>query len=70
MRDSATVVAYLWNLGGAVSRVLCHMAVEVMLLTEHHSVSLAARYIPGKKNVLADQLSRPDQILPTNGSFF
>ena len=58
MSDNATVVTYLRNQGGTVSRVVCHMAAEVVLWTERHSVSLLARYIPGRKNVLVDQLSR------------
>ena len=33
--------------------------------TELHLVTLSARYIPGKGNILAEQLSSPDQILPT-----
>ena len=31
-------------------------------------MNLMARFIPGKKNILADQLSRPDQVLPTEWS--
>ena len=40
-----------------MSCFLCYTAAEVVLWTKCHSVSLTARYIPGKKNVLADQLS-------------
>ena len=54
MRDKATVVAYLRNQGGTVSRVLCCIAAEVFLWTKHHLVSLSTRYILGKKNVLVD----------------
>ena len=64
MSNNATVVAYLQHQGGTVSRVLCCMAAEVVLWTERHSLSLTATYIPGKKNVMADQLSHPDQVLP------
>ena len=65
MSDNTTFVAYLQHQGGTVSRVLCRMATEVVLWMERHSVSLTVRYILGKKNALADQLSRPNRVLPT-----
>ena len=65
MSDNAMVVIYLRHQGGTVSHVLCRMDAEVVLWTECHSVSLTARYISGKKNVLADQLCCPDQVLST-----
>ena len=34
------------------------------------SVTSSARYILGKRNVLADQLSHPDPVLPTEWSLF
>ena len=36
--------------------------------SEVYSVALTARYILGEKNILADQLSRPDQVLPMEWS--
>ena len=68
MSDNASVVAYLRHQSGAVSHVLCCMAAEVVLWTKRHPVSLMARYIPRKKNVLADQFSHPDQVLPSEWS--
>ena len=68
MSDSATIVAYLKKQRGIVSKALCNLAQEIVLWTEVHSITLSARYIPGKKNVLADQLSCPDQVLPTEWS--
>ena len=68
MSDNASVVSYLWHQGCTVSRALCHMASEIILRTELHSVCLSARFIPGRKNILANQLSRPDQV-PTEWSF-
>ena len=56
---------YLRHQGGMVSHVLCRIAFEIVLWTERHSVALWARYIPGRNNNLADQFSRPDQVLPT-----
>ena len=62
MSDNATVVAYLRN------RVLWGMALDIVLWTERHFVLLSALYIPGKKNVLVDQLSCRDQVLPAEWS--
>ena len=56
MSDNTTVVAYLKKQGGILSRVAW---------SELHLVTLSARYIPGKKNILANQLSHLDQVLPT-----
>ena len=36
--------------------------------TENQGITLKARHIPGKLNVFADQLSRPDQIMNTEWS--
>ena len=68
MSNNASAVAHLWHQGGTVSRRLCLMASVIALWTERHSVRLEAHYIPGKKNILVDQLSWPDQIFPTDWS--
>ena len=39
-----------------------------MSWSELHLVILSARYIPGKNNVLADQLNYPDEVLPMEWS--
>ena len=62
---NASVVAYLRHQGSTVPSRLCMMASVIILWTERHLVHLEAHYIPGKKNILEDQLSRPDQVLPT-----
>ena len=61
MSNNSSVVAYLRRQGDTVSEIMSDGV-------HHHSVWLEARYIPGKNNILADQLSRPDQILPTEWS--
>ena len=61
--DSATATDYLKNQGGTVSLDMCRPAQEVIAQSELHAVSITARYIL-RKNILTDQLSRPDQILP------
>ena len=68
MSDNVTVVAYLQSEGGTVSRVLCHMALDIVLWTERQSVSLSARYIPGKKNVLVDPTQSSQPVFPTEWS--
>ena len=47
---------------GTVSRVMCNRARDVVRWTEVHLVPLLAHHIPGIKNILADHLSRPDQV--------
>ena len=68
MTDNSTVVAYVNKQGGTVSRTLCEMAEQVHRWAELHSVQLIGRYIPGHRNVIADQLSRQDQVVPTEWS--
>ena len=61
--DSATVITTV----GTVWKV-CDLEQEVVPWTKVHSVALKARYIPWKKSILADQLSHPDQVFPTEWS--
>ena len=65
MSYNMSVVAYLQHQGGTVSRCLCQMASAIIVWAESRSVLLEALYMPGKKNIPADQLSCLDQILPT-----
>ena len=68
MSNNTSVVAYLWHQGGTMSCRLCLMVSVIALWSEQQSVRLEALCIPGKKNILAYQLSRLDQILPTEWS--
>ena len=68
MCDNATVVAYVNKQGGTVSRSLCLLTKELLLWAEANGVTLVARYLPGKSNVLADQLSRKGQVIGTEWS--
>ena len=68
MIDNASVVAYLSHQGGTVSRQLCQMASAITVWAERNLIRLEARYILEKQNILADQPSCPDQILPTEWS--
>ena len=68
MSDNSSVVAYLNKQGGTKSADLCKATREVLQLAEFHAISLRANYIPGKKNILADSLSRKFQIIQTEWS--
>ena len=61
--DNTTALAYLKNQGGTRSAVLNRTAQELLRWTELHSVALLPQFIMGRNNVLADSLSRPNQIL-------
>jgi len=66
--DNTTVVAHINKQGGTKSRSLCLEAerlIRLILSRNHH---LKARHIPGKRNVWADQLSRPTRVLSTEWS--
>ena len=52
-----------------MSHHFCQRASAITIWTERNSIRLESKYIPGKQNILAGQLSRPDQILPTEWSF-
>ena len=61
--DNTTALAYLKNQGGTRLAVLNQTAQDLLRWTELHSVSLLPQFIMGRNNVLADALSRPNQIL-------
>ena len=63
MCDNSTVAAYVNKQGGMVSDSLCSLTGQLLRWTESHSVHLEAGYLPGQSNVLADLLSRRDQVL-------
>ena len=63
MCDNSTVVAYVNKQGGTVSDPLCSLTRQLLRWTESHNVHLEARYLPGQSNVLADLLSRRNQVL-------
>ena len=65
MSDNSTVVAYLNKQGGTKSKTLCDTARKVLQLSESRFIDLRAKYIPGKRNILADALSRRNQVIGT-----
>ena len=65
MTDNSTVVAQIRNQGGTHSRQLHRQTALLLSWADNHSVHLLPRHIPGRLNVLADQLSRRHQVLNT-----
>ena len=68
MCGNSTVVAYGNKQGGMISCSLCSLASRLLRWTESLDVHLDARYLPGQSNVLADLLSRRDQVIGTEWS--
>ena len=66
--DNSTVVAYINKQGGTRSRPLWLETLPLLELAINMKWQLRARHIPGRLNVIADQLSRAGQILPTEWS--
>ena len=60
--DNTTALAHLKHQGGTRSAVLNQTAQDLLRWAELHSVTLP-QFIMGRNNVLADALSRPNQIL-------
>ncbi len=56
--DNTTVVAYLNKQGGTHSVPLCLETRKLLLWCQQYAISLKARHIAGKANILADYLSR------------
>ena len=59
--DNTTVVAYINKPGGTHSHLLLRLVVDLFLWLQTQDITLRARHIPGCINVIADQLSRPNQ---------
>ena len=70
MCDNVSAIAYLRNQGGTRSQQMCHMAIDTCTCewAEKRSMTLIPRHLPGHLNVLADHLSRRDQILKSEWS--
>lgn len=66
--DNTTVVSYVNKQGGTRSLSLWRETQDLIDLVIRNMWILKARHIPGKLNVIADQLSREGQTLPTEWS--
>ena len=62
--DNSTAVAYLQKLGGVGTRsaALSTIAQRILCWVESHQIVLALEFIMGQNNILADALSRPNQV--------
>ena len=62
--DNSTVVAYINKQGGTHSQ-MCALLWKIMTWCHHYHITLKARHIPGCLNVMADLLSRSNQVQST-----
>ena len=60
--DNSTVVAYINKQGGTHSAEMCSLLWKIMTFCHHYQITLKARNIPGCLNVMADLLSRSNQV--------
>ena len=61
--DNTTAVAYLRRQGGTLSPALNVVAQRVLRWAEQLNIILMPQFVPGRNNVVADALSRPNQVL-------
>ena len=66
--DNTTVVAYINKEGGMRSGPLCALLWRILTWCSQRQVTLKARHIPGRLNVIADKLSRLGQTIQTEWS--
>ena len=66
--DNTTVVAYINKEGGMRSGPLCALLWRILTWCSQRQVTLKARHIPGRLNVIADKLSRLSQTIQTEWS--
>ena len=66
--DNTTVVAYINKEGGMKSGSLCAQLWRILSWCTRQQVTLRARHIPGRLNVIADKLSRLGQTIQTEWS--
>ena len=66
--DNTWVVAYIKKQGGTRSAELCALMWRILTWCHQNNVTLRARQVPGSLNVIADGLSRRNQIQPTEWS--
>ena len=66
--DNSTVIAYINKQGGTHSVEMCALLWKIMTWCHHYHITLKARHIPGCLNVVADLLSRSNQVQSTEWS--
>ena len=62
--DNTTVVSYIRRQGGTHSLLLFRETWKLLNWCQSMSIRLLAKHVPGRLNVLADELSRQNKILP------
>ena len=63
--DNSSVIAYINRQSGTKSWSLHTLTYSILLWCFNHQVVLKARHIPGRLNIIADQLSRTGKVLAT-----
>ena len=66
--DNTTVVSYINKQGGMKSGSLCALLWRLLSWCHPRGITLRARHIPGRLNVIADKLSRHNQVIQTEWS--
>ena len=66
--DNTTVVSYINKEGGMRSGPLCALLWRILIWCTRKQVTLKARHIPGRLNVVTDKLSRLGQTIQTEWS--
>ena len=66
--DNTTVVSYINKEGGIRSGSLCALLWRLLSWCHPRGIVLRARHIPGRLNVIADKLSRHNQVIQTEWS--
>ena len=66
--DNTTIISYLKRGGGTHSPSLCMSVWDILMWCQSRKISLKTRHIPGRFNVIADSLSRPNKISQTEWS--
>ena len=66
--DNSTVVAYINKQGGTHSAEMCALLWKIVTWCHHYHITLKARHIPGCLNVMANLLSRSNQVQSTEWS--
>ena len=63
--DNAMTLSYIKKQGGTKSQTLNALVTRLFALMDSLRLDLVCRHIPGGQNILADQLSRAGQKIPT-----
>ena len=63
--NNTTAVAYLRHQGGTLSATLNSVAQRILRWATREEISICPQFVPGRNNVVADALSRPNQVVGT-----